>query len=189
MTTRKPGNSRGNVARLPLPPAITGKLPEAGNELKTLHDHVTTMTTILNQALQGLQNRVNKIQQVGAKTPPTVTGLSVTGKQGLFHLTWNRIANTDGYVVVHAADSGMTQVVGRYPVPDGDAVTHQIPVGNVAVTGSFQVYAYQGHQYSSPSNAVTATTTAYGAGEAAPPSPAIAPRHPKIAPIRSGPNL
>ena len=147
------------------------------------------MTDILNQGLQSLQNRVNTVQQVTAKQPPTVTGLSVTGKQGLFHLTWNRIDNTDGYVVTQATDTGMVHLVGRYHVPDGDSNSHQIPVGNVAVTHSFQVYAYQGNKYSDPSPAVTATTLTYTTPEVAPPLPPNAPRQPKKAQVRSGPNL
>jgi hypothetical protein len=162
---------------------------DSSEDAKTVHEHLNLMTTILNQALQGLQGRINTVQQVAAKTPPTVTGLVVTGKQGLFYLTWNRIAHTDGYVIAQASDSGMTQLVGRYNLPDGDTCSYPIPVGNVAVTNSFQVYAYQGQKISEPSPAVTATTIPYGAGEAAPPAPPIAPRHPKKAPPRSGPNI
>jgi hypothetical protein len=180
---------RGNVARLPLPPAVSGTIPKAGDDIKTLRDHLAQMTVILNQGLQSLQNRVNTVQQTGAKTPPTVTGLTVTGKQGLFHLTWNRVVHADGYVVMQASDSAMSNLIGRHPVPDGEACTFQIPVGNVAFTSSFQVYAYQGQKYSEPSNIVTATTAGYGSAEAAPANPPFAPRHPKIAPVRSGPNL
>lgn len=177
---------RGNVIRLPLPPPLA---KDASDEVKDLHKHVTQMTELLNQNLQNVQLRLNTIQQQGAKTPPTVTGLTVTGKQGLFYLTWNRIANTDGYVVVWASDAGMTTLVNRYNIPDGQTCAWSIPVGNVAVTGTFQVYAYQGSKYSSPSNAVTATTASYGAGESAPPNPPIAPQQPKLVPVRSGPNL
>jgi hypothetical protein len=180
---------RGNVARLPLPPTVKGTIQGAGEDAKLLRDHIAQMTTILNQGLQQLQNRVNTIQQTGAKTPPTVTGLTVTGKQGLFHLTWNRIAHVDGYVITQASDSAMSNLVGRHPVPDGDACTFQIPVGNVAVQNWFQVYAYQGPKYSDPSNIVTATTVVYTSSESAPPNPPLAPRQPKIAPVRSGPNL
>lgn len=180
---------RGNVVRLPLPPKINGTIPEAGADLKTLHDHINLMTSLINQSLQSVQNRLNTIQQSGAKAPPTVTGLTVTGKQGLFHLTWNRIKNADGYVVVQASDSGMTQLVGRFNIGDGESCTYQVPVGNVAVTNTFQVYSYQGKKYSEPSPAVTATTAVYGSAESAPPAPPLAPRQPKLAPVRSGPNL
>ena len=180
---------RGNVARLPLPPKVSGKLATAGDDVKVLQEHLVQQTVLLNQALQSLQNRVNRIQQSGAKQPPTVTGLAVAGKQGLFHITWNRQVNVDGYVIEQASDTAMTQLVGRYNIPDGDAPVHQIAVGNVAVTNSFRVYAYQGSHYSDPSPAVTATTAVYASAESAPPAPPIAPRPPKLAPVRSGPNL
>lgn len=180
---------RGNVFRLPVPPKLLESLTDGPENARILNDHLNTMTMILNQALQSLQNRQNTVQQVQAKTPPTVTGLTVTGKQGLFHLTWNRIENTDGYVIVQSADSAMGQLLNRYNIPDGDQVAHQIPIGNVAVTHSFQVYAYQGQKYSEPSPIVTGTTLTYTTPEAAPPNPAIPPRHPKLAPVRSGPNL
>lgn len=174
---------RGNVARLPMPPA------DAAKDVKTLHDHVIQQTIILNQALHSIQNRLNTIQQTGAKAPPAVTGLTVTGKQGLFHLTWNRIANADGYIITQASDSAMTTLIGRYHAFDGNTCTYQVPVGNVAVTNSFQVYAYQGPQVGNPSNIVTATSVVFTTSEAAPPSPPIAPLQPFVAPVRSGPNL
>lgn len=174
------------VPRLPLPPA-----PKSDNEdIKALHEHIQTMTTILNQGLQSLQNRVNTIQQVGATTPPSVTGVTVAGKQGLFSLAWNRIKNVDGYVVVHATDTGMTQIIGRYNIPDGNSPQHQIPVGNAQVVGNFQVYAYQGQKYSDPSPRITSTSAVFSTStEAAPPTPPLAPLAPKISPVRSGPNL
>ena len=180
---------RGNVLRLPLPPPLSGKIPDVAQDAKTVHEHLILMTTILNQGLQSFQNRINTVQQVTAKTPPTVTGLTVSGKQGLFYLTWNRIAHTDGYVILQASDTGMMQLIGRFNLPDGDTCTYSIPVGNVAVTNSFQVFAYQGQKMSDPSATVTATTLVYASAEAAPPAPPIAPRQPKKVPPRSGPNL
>jgi hypothetical protein len=174
---------------LPMPPKPKGTIQSTAEDMNALHEHLTTMTQIVNQSLQSTQQRLNTIQQTGAKAPPPVSGLTVTGKQGLFHLTWNRMKNVDGYVITHASDTGMTQLVGRYNVPDGNTPVHQIPVGNVAVTGSFQVYAYQGNKYSDPSPAVTATTAVYASAESAPPAPPIAPLQPKIAPVRSGPNI
>lgn len=172
-----------------MPPQMKGTIEGGPEDIKNLHEHVNLMTTIINQALQSLQGRINTVQQVQAKTPPNVSGLTVTGKQGLFHLTWNRIVNVDGYVVTQASDTGMVSLVGRYNIPDGEQCVHQIPVGNAAVTNSFQVYAYQGNKYSDPSPAVTATTVAYGAGESAPLAPPISPLQPKKVPVRSGPNL
>lgn len=180
---------KGNVYRLPLPPQVTGNMHQSGDDIKIVHAHLVQMTTILNQSLQSMQQRLDTVQQLGAKKPVTVTGLSVTGKQGAFILTWNRIKNADGYVITQGTDSTMKVLVGRYTVPDGDSCSFAVPVGNVAVSNSFQVTAFQGPQYGEPSPAVSATTVAYGAGESAPPTPPIAPRHPKIAPVRSGPNL
>jgi len=180
---------RGNVYRLPVPPKLSGRLTDTDGDAKLVSEHLATMTTIINQALQSFQGRLNTIQQVQARTPQNVSGLIVTGKQGLFHLTWNKIANVDGYVITQASDTAMVKLIGRYNIPDGEQVSYQIPVGNVAVTSSFQVYAYQGQQYSQPSSTVTATTLTYSTSEAAPPTPAIAPRQPKLVPVRSGPNL
>lgn len=171
---------QSNVQRLPLPPE------SAASDVKALHDHVVQMTVILNQAVQSLQNRVNTVQQVGAKSPPNVSGFAVEGKQGLFSLVWNRIANVDGYVVVHATDTAMKQIVGRYNIPDANQPLHQISVGNVAVTGSFQVYAYQGNKYSQPSPIITKTTAVYGSAESAPVTPPKSPLPPKLAPVRNG---
>jgi hypothetical protein len=180
---------RGPVARLPIPPVIKGTIQSAPEDLKNLHEHLNTMTTILNQGLFNIQNRINTVQQTGAKAPPSVTGFTVTGKQGLFYLTWNRIANTDGYVITQASDAGMVNLIGRFNLPDGDTCTFSIPVGNVAVTNTFQIYAYQGPRLGPPSSAVTATTLTFTTPEAAPPTPPISPRQPKRAFPRSGPNL
>lgn len=180
---------RGNVYRLPVPPPPKGGFQNLEADLKAMHEYILMQTTILNQGLQIHQARLNTIQQVGATAPPPVSGLTVTGKQGLFHLTWNRMKNVDGYVIEQASDSAMTQLVGRYNIPDANQCLHQIPVGNVAMTNSFRVYAYQGPKYSDPSPAVTGTTAVYGSAESAPPAPPIAPLAPKLAPVRSGPNL
>lgn len=180
---------QSTIQRLPSPPSLKGTIQGVPEDMKALGEHIHVMTTIINQAVQSLQNRMNTVQQVGAVAPPPVSGLAVSGKQGLFHLTWNRIHNADGYVVVHASDSAMQQIVGRYNISDGNQPIHQIPVGNAAVTGHFQVYAYQGQKYGDPSPAVTATSAIYSTSEAAPSAPPIAPLPPKIAPVRSGPNL
>jgi len=177
---------RGNVFRLPSPPVLSNRFEDGPENNKLISEHLKTLNEIVNQAFTSFQGRLNTIQQVKAKTPPNVSGLTVAGKQGLFHLTWNRIENTDGYVVVQASDTSMVNLIGRYNIPDGDQVSHQIPVGNVAMTSSFQVYAYQGNQYSEPSPIVTATTSVYGSSESAPQAPPIAPRQPKKAPIRNG---
>ena len=180
---------RGNVFRLPNPPQLIEGLSHYGENLKAINEHFLLMTNILNQSLQSMQNRLNTIQQTGARAPVPVSGFAVTGKQGLFHLVWNKIANVDGYVIVQASDSAMTQIVGRHTILDGEQCSFNIPVGNVSVTNSFQVYAFQGSQYGLPSPIATATSAVYGASEAAPASPPIAPTPPLLVPVRSGPNL
>lgn len=181
--------TRGNTYIIPTPPTLSGSLANYQQDMQALQDHLTQMTTIVNQSLQSHQNRLNTIQQTGAVAPPTVTGLAVSGRQGLFSLTWNRIMNADGYVITQAKDSGMAQLIGRFNVSDGQQCSYQVPVGNVAVKNYFQVYAYQGSQYGSPSPAVSATTVAFTTPESAPVAPPIAPPQPLIVPVRSGPNL
>lgn len=180
---------KGAYDRLPSPPPLKGTIQSVPEDMKALSDHLAQMTLILNKLNQNMSQRLNTVQQTGAQTPPNVSGLTVTGKQGLFYLTWNRIKNADGYVIEQASDSGMTQLVGRYTLTDANQCLHQVPVGNVAVTNYFRVYAYQGPKMGDPSPAVSGTTVAYGSAEAAPPAPPIAPLAPKISPPRSGPNL
>lgn len=180
---------KGAYDRIPSPPVLKATIQSVPEDMKALSDHLAQQTQIVNKVMQNMAQRLNTIQQSGAQAPPNVSGVAVTGKQGLFHITWNRIKNVDGYVVEQASDSGMTQLVGRYNLPDANQCVHQVPVGNVAVTNYFRVYAYQGSKMSDPSPAVSGTTVVYGSAEAAPPAPPIAPLAPKISPPRSGPNL
>lgn len=177
---------RGNVFLLPSPPALSG---DYQNDSNLLREHLNAWHTIMNQAIQSFQGRINTVQQVNAQKPPNVTGFTVDGKQGLFSLVWNRIKNSDGYVILQASDSAMVNIIGRYHVDDGSQCSHQIVVGNVAVTSYFQIYAYQGPQYGEPSPIVASTTVVYGSVEASPTLPPIAPLPPKTYPVRSGPNL
>lgn len=180
---------KGAYDRIPSPPILKGTIQSVPEDMKALSDHLAQMTMILNKVNQNMGQRLNTIQQTGAQAPPNVSGLTVTGKQGLFYLTWNRIKNVDAYVIEQASDSGMTQLVGRYTLPDANSCSYGIPVGNVAVTNYFRVYAQQGPKISDPSPAVSATTAVYASAESAPPAPPIAPLAPKISPPRSGPNL
>lgn len=180
---------RGNVLRLPTPPQVTGSFQNHQQEMQAISDYLKQTNTILNQGLQSLQNRLNTVQQTGAAVPPNVTGLTVTGQQGCFALTWNRIVNVDGYVIIQASDAAMTQRTGRFNISDGQQCSYNIPVGNVAITAYFEVYAYQGNHYGDPSPAVKATTKTYTTSESAPPAPPLPPPPPKIVPVRSGPNL
>jgi hypothetical protein len=173
---------------LPQPPAPTGN---PITDIQNMNQHMVLVTTLLNQTIQNTQNRLNTIQQTGAKAPPNVSGLAVTGQQGLFHLTWNRIQNADGYVILQSSSSSMSPITGRYTIADGGQCSHQIPVGNVAVTSHFQVYSYQGPQVGLPSPVVSGTTKVFNTstGDNAPPNPPLAPLAPIVQPVRSGPNL
>jgi hypothetical protein len=175
--------------RLPNPPELKIGITNHDANVSALNNHLQLITRLLNQSTQDLHNAVNTIQQIGAHTPPNVSGLTVTGKQGLFHLTWNRVVNVDGYEVVQYSDAAMTQIINRWNLPDANTCAHQVPVGNVAVTNTFQVHAYQGNKIGDPSPGVTATTAVYASAEAAPVAPPIAPLPVKKSPPRSGPNL
>ena len=179
----------GNSFLLPTPPKLSGAFSDHQADIQAIQDYLQQAHSILNQSIQAHQNRLNVIQQTGASNPPNVTGFSASGRQGLFSLVWNRIANVDGYVIIEATDSGMKQLVGRYNVSDGQQCSFQIPVGNVSIQRYFQVFAYQGNHYGSPSNAISATSLAFTTPESAPATPPIAPPQPLIIPVRSGPNL
>ena len=140
----------------------------------------------LNNILAETQNRLDTVQQVGAKKPPTPIGPSAQGRQGLIWLTWNRVVNVDGYSVVVATSADMSKVLHRVDIPGSETCVYQMPVGNNAFQAWFQVYSYRGKLYSTPSNIVTATSVAFGAGEGAPPAPPVDPRNPLKAPLRSG---
>lgn len=153
-------------------------------------EHWNQVVKILNQNIQTLQNNVNTITQVGAKSPNPVSGVSAQGKQGMFSLTWNRMNNVDGYVILQANDAAMTQITNRYTIPDGQQCSYTIAVGNQAQTSHFQIFAYQGPRYSKPSNGVSATSVVFGTStDSAPKTPPLAPLSPLIKPVRSGPNL
>lgn len=177
---------RGSVYRIPVPPNIMGDFASHQQDMKAISDYFLQLHVILNPALQSMQNRLNTIQQTGATAPPAVQGLTVTGRQGAFYLTWKRIVNVDGYEIEQASDAAMTQFIGRFNVPGADTCTWSLAVGNAATTAYFRVYAYQGTQYGPPSPAVSGVTVAFGGGEAALPTPAIAPRPVLVAPLRSG---
>ena len=143
----------------------------------------------LNRVLTEIKHRLDTIQQVGATKPTTPRSPSATGRQGLIWLTWNRVVNVDGYSVVVSTASDMSKILHRQDIPGSETCTYQFPVGNNSATYYFQIYSYRGTQYSTPSNIVSGTSAAYGAGEAAPPAPPVDPRNPLRAPLRNGTTL
>lgn len=140
----------------------------------------------LSSILVEIQQRLDTVQQIGTKTPPAPTSPVATGKQGCIWLTWQRIANVDGYIVLSGSESTMTKLVGRHNLPDSESCTFQLPVGNSATQYFFQVFAYRGNQISPPSPTVNATSIAFGSGESAPPNPPSDPRNTKLAGITGG---
>lgn len=147
-------------------------------------DHVE----VLNKILVETQQRLDTIQSVGAKKPTSPRTVSATGKQGVIWVTWQRVSNVDGYIVVIASESTMTKLVGRHSQPDSETCSYSYPIGNSATQLWFQVFSYRGNQVSDPSPVATATSVVFGAGESAPPTPPQDPRNPFNAGITGGPN-
>src|SRR5207245_5019842 len=129
------------------------------------------------------------IQQVGAQKPATPRSPSATGRQGLVWLTWNRVANVDGYSVIISTTSDMSKILHRQDIPGSETCVYQLPTGNNSSTYCFQVYSYRGTQYSTPSNIVSAASVAYTTPEGVPPAPPVDPRNPLKAPLRNGTTL
>jgi hypothetical protein len=152
-------------------------------------DEVRQHIALLNQVIQNFSNRLDTIQQVGAVAPSAPLNVVAEGKQGYIGLTWNRIVNVDGYTVIWALDSKMSQLVGRISLPDGETCSYRLPTGNSATTYYFQVSAYKGNQISLPSVTVTATSVAYTTTGTPAANPPQAPRAPQVVGIRNGTTL
>lgn len=171
------------------------RLPPDWNPITKVHPHTGEIehnpsgVDHLNRILVEIQNRLDTIQQVGVKKPATPSSPSATGRQGLIWLTWNRVTNVDGYSVVMATTSDMSKVLHRVDIPGSETCVYQMPVGNNVATYYFQVFSHRGNIYSAPSNVVSGTSVAYGAGEGAPPAPPVDPRNPFQAPLRNGTTL
>ena len=127
----------------------------------------------LNQSLLKIQNRMDSIERIGVAKPVTPGSFDVEGRQGTFHLTWAKVINVDGYVIVMATDSAMTKKIGRWTIRDPEAVQWQVPMGNVAATRYFQISSFLGDRVSDASNVESAASVAFGAGESAPAAPPV----------------
>jgi len=152
-------------------------------------EHDPSAVDELNRILTEIKQRLDTIQQIGAKKPATPRAPSATGRQGLIWLTWNRVADVDGYSVVVATASDMSKILHRQDIPGSETCAYSFPVGNNVSTYYFQVYAYRGTQYSTPSNVVSAASVAFTTPESAPPAPPVDPRNPLRAPLRNGTTL
>ena len=149
-------------------------------------EHNPAAVEHLNRVLVEIQQRLDIIQQVGAKKPATPLSPTATGRQGLIWVTWNRVVNVDGYCLVVSTVSDMSKILHRQDIPGSETCTFQFPVGNNVSTYYFQIYSYRGQFYSTPSNIVSAASVAFGAGETTPPAPPVDPRNPLRAPLRNG---
>lgn len=143
----------------------------------------------LNKLLQNLGDRLDTIQQVGAKAPPAPLGVAVEGRQGFFNITWKRIANVDGYIVTWSNVTGMIPLLGRYTLHDSESANYRLPIGNAAVTYFFTVSAFRGNKVSRPSTSVSATSTAYTSTGTEPVNAPITPRAGLVTPPRNGTTL
>lgn len=143
----------------------------------------------LNRVLVEIGQRIDTLQQIGAKKPVAPQSVTATGRQGLIWVTWGRVVKVDGYSVVVATASDMSKILHREDIPGSESCTYRFPVGNNASTYYFQIYTYRGNLYSSPSVIVSATSVAFGASEGAPPAPSVDPRNPLRAPLRNGTTL
>src|SRR5215831_16878237 len=121
----------------------------------------------LNRTLIEIQQRLDTIQSIGARVPIAPQTVTATGKQGVIWLTWRRVKNADGYILVYGTDSTMVKILGRRVLADSETCDYQLPVGNVAVTYYFRIYTYRGNQVSDPSPTASAASVSFGAGEAA----------------------
>jgi len=161
------------------------KLTDGSSEKVTAARQVAQQ---INRALTAIQNRLDRLEKVNAKVRGKITSFSVEGRQGLFHLTWNRVDDATGYIVEVFTDSAGTVRVGRWDIPGGQTVQWQYPVGNVAITRYFKVRAFSGATLSNPSSLVTATSLVYTTAESAPADPPTAPGEP-IAAVGMGGKL
>ncbi len=143
----------------------------------------------LNKLLQNLGDRLDTVQQVGAKAPPAPLGVVTQGKQGLIIVQWKRIQNVDGYTICWSTSSGMLPIAGRTTLHDSEACDFRLPVGNAVANYFFTVSAFVGNKVSPPSVAVSGSSVAFTTTGTAPSDQPITPRAALVAPPRSGPNL
>src|SRR3990167_206703 len=93
----------------------------------------------INHALSALSNRLDALDQPAATVDGRVESFAVEGRQGLFHLTWIRVLNIDGYIIEMFTDSMATAQVGSWIAWGASTVQWQVPVGNVSITRYFRV--------------------------------------------------
>ena len=125
----------------------------------------------LNRALSLIQNRLDIIERVAVSVTGRIVSFSVEGRQGLFHLIWNRVDDADGYLIEMFSDSAATTRIGSWTALGSQTTQWQVTVGNVSVTRYFRITPFAGKVYGSPSALVGDSSDAYGVGESAPSNP------------------
>ena len=169
----------GRRERHYLPPDWLERLvQEANTEIR--RSMALQIAQKVNLALSSLADRLDEMDKPGATIDGRVEQLAVQGRQGLFHLTWIRMIEVDGYIIEVFSDSAATSLVLSRVLPGASTVQWQYPVGNVAITRYFRVTPYiqrasGGIKLGTPSTLVSGLSVAYGAGEAAPTAPTAAP--------------
>lgn len=166
---------RKNVAQYRIPTDFDSSNPQHVNNL--------------NKILQNLGDRLDTIQQIGAKTPSTPLNVATQGKQGLITVTWNRIQNVDGYVITWSTSSGMIPIAGRTTIHDSDSCDFRLPIGNAVATYFFTVSAFVGNKVGNPSVSVSGASIAFTTVGTAPTDAPKTPRAAKIAVPRNGTTL
>mgnify|MGYP001572881903 CR=1 FL=1 len=134
----------------------------------------------INSALSAISNRLDAMERPNAEITGRIESFAVQGRQGLFHLTWIRVIEVDGYIIEMFTDLAATAQVGSWVAWGASTVQYQIPVGNVSITRYFRITPFLerlsgGLKLGTPSTTVTGTSVAYGAGEAAPTAPTVSP--------------
>ena len=157
-------------------------IADTGNEKRIIEKRAIALKIAqkINQALSSLANRLDAMEKPAAEITGRVESFAVQGRQGLFHLTWIRVLNVDGYIIEMFTDSAATVQIGSWIVWGANSVQWQVPVGNVAVTRYFRITPFVnrasgGLKLGTPSSVVSGLSVGYGAGEAAPTSPTVAP--------------
>lgn len=140
----------------------------------------------INQAFLKISRRLDRIERVGTKAPFSVKGLTAEGRQGAFHVTWQKVVGADGYVLVMATDAAAQLITHRFDLNGQETISHDIPWANVASTRYFQIWAIRAGKQSDPSQIKSAISVGFGAGETAPTAPVQSSRSPEFEPSGLG---
>ena len=140
----------------------------------------------INQAFRKMERRLDRIERVGTRAPLSVKGLTAEGRQGAFHVTWQKVIGAEGYSLVMASDAAAQLITHRWDIPGQETIAWTVPWANVATTRYFQIWAIRAGKQSEPSEIKSATSVGFGAGETAPTVPTQVSRNPEFEPSELG---